>query len=100
MRGVAHKGSVEPKEPQRVAADVEQMSADLDRQVGIVHGAFGFIAQNALTANIWYGHRGQVLKMSSPGGPVSKATLDGASRVIVSYLKRRGGDSGWSDADA
>jgi RHS repeat-associated protein len=59
----------------------------------------GSLSTGALTTNIWYGRRGQVLKMSAPGGLVSKAEYDGAGRIVKSYLSDGGGDTAWSHAD-
>src|SRR5438093_1012355 len=59
----------------------------------------GNVSSNSLATDVWYGRRGQVLKSSAPGGLVSKATVDGAARVVASYLTDGGGDTAWSDAD-
>ncbi len=76
----------------------------------------GSVSTYALTTNIWYGHRGQILKTTAPGlsSPLSplgrgvggeglslaaKTTYDGALRPTIVYLTDGGGDTGWSDAD-
>src|SRR5262249_38912255 len=63
-----------------------------------VNQSDGTVSSNSLAINFWYGHRGQVLKTSAPGGLVSKAAYDGAGRVTKSSLTDGGGDSAWSDA--
>jgi hypothetical protein len=57
------------------------------------------VSSNALTSDVWYGNRGQVLKAEQPGGLVGKAVFDGAGRMTISYTTDGGGDSGWGDAD-
>ncbi|MCI0463316.1 MAG: hypothetical protein L0Z62_40735, partial [Gemmataceae bacterium] len=59
----------------------------------------GTVSSNALTSDVWYGRRGQVLKSAEPGGLVSKNAHDGAGRLTASYQTDGGGDSGWGDAD-
>jgi RHS repeat-associated protein len=58
----------------------------------------GSVSSNSLTTNVWYGHRGLVSKVSQPGGLVSKALYDGASRATKQFATDGGGDSAWSDA--
>src|SRR5437867_4680119 len=63
-----------------------------------VNQSDGTVSTNSLQTNVWYGHRGQVLKESVPGGLVSKAAYDGAGRVTKTYVTDGGGDTAWSDA--
>jgi RHS repeat-associated protein len=63
-----------------------------------VNQSDGTVSSNSLATNIWYGHRGQVLKTSVPGGLVSKAAYDGAGRATKTYTTDGGGDTAWSDA--
>jgi len=58
----------------------------------------GSVSTNALTTQIWYDHRGEVIKKSSPGGEVDKSQFDGAGRQTVSYVGDGGGDTTWTDA--
>jgi YD repeat-containing protein len=67
-------------------------------QVYSVNQSTGAVSSSALTSDVWFGHRGQVLKAASPGGLVQKAQYDGAGRVTVSSLSDGGGDSSWADA--
>jgi RHS repeat-associated protein len=57
----------------------------------------GTVSTNALTTNTWYDHRGDVIKVSKPGGEVDKSAYDGAGRVTTSYVSDGGGDSAWTD---
>src|SRR5258705_379487 len=57
----------------------------------------GTISTNSLNTNSWYNHRGEVIKVSQPGGLVSKAIYDGAGRATKSYTTDGGGDTSWSD---
>jgi YD repeat-containing protein len=63
-----------------------------------VNQSTGAISSNALTTKTWYNHRGEVIKMVQPGGPVSKAQYDGAGRTVKTFTTDGGGDSSWSDA--
>src|SRR5207244_6015153 len=67
-------------------------------QVYDVNQSTGALSSSALTTNTWYNHRGQVIKVSNPGGLVNKSQFDGAGRQIESYSTDGGGDTGWSDA--
>jgi RHS repeat-associated protein len=95
--GVPDKPSASLLRARSTAAFDEQ--GRLERaQTFSVSQADGSVSSNALTTDIWYGRRGQVLKTASPGGLVSKAEYDGAGRVTKSYGSDGGGDSAWSDA--
>ena len=59
----------------------------------------GSVSSTALTGNTWYGHRGEVIKSSQPGGLVMKSQYDGAGRLTKQFTTDGGGDSGWSDAE-
>src|SRR5262249_54514492 len=56
----------------------------------------GAVSATALSSNIWYGHRGQVLETSAPGGLVAKQSTDGAGRVTVVYRIDGGGGTSWA----
>jgi RHS repeat-associated protein len=58
----------------------------------------GTVSTNALTTNIWYDHRGNVIKVASPGGLVDKTQYDGAGRPVKEFTTDGGGDSTWADA--
>ena len=58
----------------------------------------GLVSANSLTTNTWYDHRGDVLKVSAPGGLVTKTSYDGAGRPTVVYTTDGYLDSSWSDA--
>jgi RHS repeat-associated protein len=58
----------------------------------------GAISTNSLATNTWYNHRGLVIKVSVPGGPVQKTQYDGAGRPVKTFTTDGGGDSSWSDA--
>jgi RHS repeat-associated protein len=59
----------------------------------------GTVSANNLTTNTWYNHRGLVVKVSPPGGLVTKTTYDGAGRPTVVYGTDAYLDSTWSDAN-
>ena len=40
---------------------------------------------NSLTTNTWYNHRGLVVKVSPPGGLVTKTIYDNAGRPTAVY---------------
>jgi RHS repeat-associated protein len=63
-----------------------------------VDQSLGTISSTGLATNTWYDHRGDVIKVSHPGGLVDKSAYDGAGRVTVSYVSDGGGDSTWADA--
>jgi RHS repeat-associated protein len=67
-------------------------------QVGKVDPVNGGSPSAFLTTNIWYNHRGDVLKTSAPGGLVTKLAYDGVERVTTQYTSDGGGDTSWSDA--
>jgi RHS repeat-associated protein len=67
-------------------------------QVGKVEPTSGGSPSAYLTTNLWYNHRGDVIKESNPGGLVTKFAYDGAERVTLQYTSDGGGDSSWSDA--
>src|SRR5690606_26936339 len=64
-----------------------------------VDPATGNTAANYLTSDIFYDRRGNTIKSTTPGGPVSKTFYDGAGRIVKTFLTDGGGDSGWADAD-
>ena len=58
----------------------------------------GSVSSSALTTDVWYDHRGNVVKTAAPGGLVQKAQHDGAGRTTVMYTTDGGGDTTWADA--
>ena len=58
----------------------------------------GTVSANSLITNIWYNHRGEVIKVSPPGAVVTKTSYDGAGRPTVMYTTDAYLDSTWSDA--
>jgi RHS repeat-associated protein len=59
----------------------------------------GSVSTDALTTNTWFDIRGNVIKVSSPGGLVQKVATDGVGRATTVYTTDGGGDTGYSDAD-
>jgi RHS repeat-associated protein len=58
----------------------------------------GSVSANALTTNTWRDHRGNTIRVSEPGGLVSKYQYDGAGRTIKAFATDGGGDTAWADA--
>jgi hydrogenase expression/formation protein HypD len=52
----------------------------------------GTVSAYSLTTDIWYDARGQVVKVASPGGLVTKTQYDGVGRAIVSYITDGGAE--------
>ena len=67
--------------------------------VFLIDQATGAVSTDSLTTNLFFDHRGNLIKSSMPGGLVSKVQIDGAGRVVKSFTTDGGGDSGWADAD-
>src|SRR5262249_50776642 len=67
-------------------------------QVYSVNPSSGAVSSSALTTNVWFDHRGHVLKTAAPGGLVQKVQYDGAGRAVRKFVSDGGGDSGWADA--
>lgn len=59
----------------------------------------GNVSTYALTTNVWYDKRGNVIKTSQPGGLVTKNVYDAAGRLTKTFSTDGGGDSAWGDAD-
>jgi YD repeat-containing protein len=51
-----------------------------------VNPSTGAVTANALTSNVWYDHRGNVIKTATPGGLVTKTKYDGADRPAIEYV--------------
>lgn len=60
-------------------------------------GGDGSIGTYPLTTQYWYDQRGQLAKVSAPGGGVTKYKYDGAGRNIVTYFSDGGGDAAAAD---
>ena len=56
----------------------------------------GTVSANSLTTNIWYNHRGEVIKVSPPGAAVTKTSYDGAGRPTAVYTIDAYLDSTWT----
>ena|GEM_PF-2414997 len=67
-------------------------------QTFLVDQSSGAVSSSALTTNIWYDHRGDVIETAEPGGLVYKSQFDGAGRETVSYVTDGGGGSTWMNA--
>jgi RHS repeat-associated protein len=63
-----------------------------------VNPSTGAVSTYALTTNMFYDHRGNVIKTAAPGGLVTKTLYDGAGRTTKVYETDGGGDTIWSDA--
>jgi RHS repeat-associated protein len=64
-----------------------------------VNPSTGAVSSTGLTTNTWYNHRGEVVKVSQPGGLVTKSAYDGAGRQTVRYTTDGGGPgASWLDA--
>ena len=50
------------------------------------------------TTDYWYDRRGELMKVRSPGGSVTKLQYDGARRVALQAVTDGGGDMAWVDA--
>jgi len=59
----------------------------------------GTVSSDSLNTNTWYDARGQQIKISQPGGLVTKFAYDGVGRLLTTYQSDGGSDSGYSDAD-
>jgi RHS repeat-associated protein len=58
----------------------------------------GTVSTNSLTTGTWYDHRGNVLKIVQPGGPVTKYRYNGAGLKVAEYITDGLGDVTWADA--
>src|SRR5262249_36814021 len=76
----------------------EDQGRAYETKVYSVDSSSGSVSTYALTTDTWFDHRGNALKVSAPGGLVSKYQYDGAGRDTKQFSTDGGGDSGWSDA--
>jgi RHS repeat-associated protein len=58
----------------------------------------GGLSSATLTTNTWFDRRGDTVKVSQPGGLVTKSAYDGAGRQKIQYTTDGGGDTTWADA--
>jgi RHS repeat-associated protein len=56
-------------------------------------------ASLALATNTWFDSRGNVIKVSAPGGVTRKTTFDGAGRPTLVYSVFVGAETAYADAD-
>ncbi|MFL5245944.1 MAG: RHS repeat domain-containing protein [Gemmataceae bacterium] len=81
-------------------AAYDDQGRDYQTQTYSVDPTTGAVSSTAVTSNVWYDHRGNVLESSVPGGLVSKTTYDGAGREIVSYATDGASGTSWSNASS
>jgi RHS repeat-associated protein len=60
----------------------------------------GTRSTNWLETDTWYDRRGNAIKVSQPGGQVTKDVFDAAGRQTTEYLTDGAGDSTWADASS
>jgi RHS repeat-associated protein len=82
----------------QTAVAYDDQGRQYQSQTYSVNPTTGAVSANALTTNLWYDHRGNVLKTAVPGGLVTKTKYDGAGRPIVEYFTDGLGDATWADA--
>jgi RHS repeat-associated protein len=58
----------------------------------------GTVSAASLNTSTWYNHRGQTIKISPPGGQVTKAAYDGAGRVVKTYTPDEVASPTWTEA--
>jgi RHS repeat-associated protein len=63
-----------------------------------VNPSSGSISTYSLETDIWYDHRGDIIKTTEPGGLTTKNAYDGAGRVTATYQVDASSDTGWSNA--
>jgi RHS repeat-associated protein len=63
-----------------------------------INPSTGAVSSTGLVTNSWFNRRGEVVKVSEPGGLVTKSAFDGAGRPTVQDTTDGGGDTSWSDA--
>jgi hypothetical protein len=69
-------------------------------QVYDVNPTTGTVSTNALTTNLYYDHRGDLVAQSAPGGLWSKAQFDGAGRLTYSYATDGASGTTWTAANS
>jgi RHS repeat-associated protein len=82
------------------ATSFDDQGRTYQTRVYSVNPSTGAVSSSALTTNIFYDHRGNVLKTAVPGGVVTKMKYDGARRPTVRYVTDGSGDSTWADASS
>ena len=63
-----------------------------------VDQATGAVSANALTTNLYYDRRGNIVMASAPGGLVAEAMYDGAGRLVERAVSDGAGGAAWSNA--
>ncbi|MFO0848770.1 MAG: hypothetical protein U0871_09480 [Gemmataceae bacterium] len=82
----------------KTVASFDELGRAYRTQVYGVDPSSGSVSTYALTTDLWFDNRGNVVKTAAPGGLVTKTAYDGAGRATTAYTADGGGDSGWSDA--
>jgi RHS repeat-associated protein len=60
----------------------------------------GAVSSTALTANLYFDHRGDLIEDAEPGSPVTKTTYDGAGRATMQYVTDGAGGTSWAAASS
>src|SRR5262249_33631531 len=83
----------------RLATDFDDQGRVYRRRTFNVSQSDGtFDPSRSLATDLWYDHRGQLVKAVVPGGVVSKTQYDSVGRSTLTYLSDGGGDTSWADA--
>ena len=82
----------------RGKAEYDNQGRVFQTHVYSVDPSNGAVSANSLRTNVWYDRRGFVMKVSQPGGLVTKATYDGAGRVSTVYQTDGRDDSTYAHA--
>jgi RHS repeat-associated protein len=67
-------------------------------QVFDVNPSTGAVSSSALTTNLYYDHRGDLMAESDPGGLWTKSSFDGAGRDVMDYTTDGAGGTTWAAA--
>lgn len=96
--GVPDKPSMSLRRARNVTHFDEQGSA-YQSEVFSVNQSNGTLSTYTLKTDVWYDHRGNVMKQVAPGAGTTKMVYDGAGRLAKTYVSDGGGDSNWGHAD-
>ncbi|HEY7312113.1 MAG TPA: hypothetical protein VH643_22300 [Gemmataceae bacterium] len=67
-------------------------------QVFDVNPSTGVVSSSALTTNLYYDHRSDLIAESAPGGLWTKSSFDGAGRDVMDYTTDGAGGTTWAAA--